>query len=134
MEIKEFAEKFIMAEREAVQDGDFNDLQKLESPDIYIHMPPPLADVEGFEAHKQYLTNARQTNTVSQDWGYLAGDGHVGVLSLKEHVTLGSDFPSMGLTAGATIDFDGVFIIRLDDDHVVESWIQGNTQAHQTPG
>ena len=59
MNIKEFAEKFIEAEKKAWSKGNFELLEKLEDPDMLLHMPLGLPDMRGYEAHKQSIINAR---------------------------------------------------------------------------
>jgi hypothetical protein len=124
MDAKELAEKFIEAEEEAWK-GNFEPLEQIESPDIVIHMPPA-PDFHGFEAHKQYIMTAREsTKDPKLDWDYITGDGNVVVMSLKEHTTLTVDNPIFKIPAGTTIDVDMLFVLRQENDRVVEIWAKG---------
>jgi hypothetical protein len=125
MDIKELAQKFIEAEDEAWK-GNFEALEQIESPDIVIHMPPA-PDFNGFEAHKQYIMNARENaKDLKLDWDYITGDGNVAVVSLKEHVTTTVDNPTFQIPAGTTVDADMFFILRQENDRVAEIWAKGS--------
>jgi hypothetical protein len=125
MDIKEIAEKFIEAEHQAIH-GNFEVLEQIESPDIVIHMPPA-PDFKGFEAHKQYIVTGRESATgIQQEWGYITGDGNVGVLSLKQKVTLTADNPFFKIPAGSTVNSDSFFVLRQENDRIAEIWIQSN--------
>ena len=126
MDIKEFAQKFIEAEEAAFQRGEFEELEQIESPDVVIHLQPPITIGAGFEGHKQYIINARQNNTISQEFEYLVGDGNVCAISLAETITLGMENPAMSLTAGATIVVDALMVLRLENERVAEIWIKGS--------
>ena len=60
MDIKAFAEKFIEAEKEAWDKGNFELLGKLEDPNMVVHMPLSLPDLVGQEAHIQSIKDARR--------------------------------------------------------------------------
>ena len=124
MDIKEIAEKFIEAEHQAFQQGKFEALEQIESPDIVIHMPPA-PDFHGFEAHKQYIMNGRESSTdFQQDWGYVTGDGNVAVLSLIQKMTVTVDNPIFKITAGSTVNADAFFVLRRENDRIAEIWIK----------
>jgi hypothetical protein len=126
MNIKEFAQKFIEAEKQAFQQGNFKLLEQLESPNIILHMPPA-PDFKGFEAHKQYITAARETTTnLQQEWDYITGDGNVCVLSFKETLTTKVENPLWKIPAGATINADALFVLRVENGKLAEVWIKGS--------
>ena len=60
MSIKEFAKKFIKAEDEAWQNGNFDPLEALENPNVIYHILALNQETSGWEAHKQYILTARQ--------------------------------------------------------------------------
>lgn len=60
MDIKEFAQKFIEAENDAFQNGNFDKLEKLESPDMVHHYMEFDQELVGHEAHKQFIVAVRQ--------------------------------------------------------------------------
>ena len=129
MDIKEIAEKFIEAEHQAFQQGKFEALEQIESPDIVIHMPPA-PDFHGFEAHKQYIMNGRETTTgFHQDWGYVTGDGNIAVLSLKQKMTLTVDNQAFKIPAGSTVNADGLFVLRRENDRIAEIWIKSSLEV-----
>lgn len=126
MDINEIAEKFIEAEHQAFQQGDFNALEQIESSDIVIHMPP-IPDFKGFDAHKHYIMAGREsTKDFKQDWDYVTGDGNVAVLSLKQKMTLTADNEAFKLPAGSTINADAFFVLRRKDDRITEIWIKSS--------
>jgi hypothetical protein len=132
MNIKDFAEKFTKAEEAAFQRGEFDVLEKLESPDVVYHLPPPLADITGFEGHKQYITGARQMySEMRQEFKYLAGDGNVCVISVVETATTEAENPALSLPAGATIVVDALMALRLKNGKVAEVWIKGGITPKQ---
>jgi hypothetical protein len=126
MNIKEFAEKFIKAEEAAIPGRDFNALEQIESPNIVIHQSP-VPDLNGFEAHKQYIQNGLDTSTnVQQDWGYVVGDGNVAVVSLQQKGTLKVENPIYKIPAGSTVNSDAFFVLRRENDKIAEIWIKGS--------
>lgn len=127
MNIKDFAEKFIKAEKNAFQEGNFDALEQLESPNIVIHRIPPLAEFNGFEAHKQYIMSARESvSDIQQEWEYITGDGNVCVLGYKSSGKYKVEVPAMSIPAGATVSNDAMFALCLENDRVAEIWIKGS--------
>jgi len=126
MDIKEIAEKFIEAENEAIQQGKFEALEQIESPDIVIHYPPA-PDFHGFEAHRQYIVTGRASATdLQQEWGYVTGEGNIAVLSLKQKMTLTVDNPVFKIPAGATVNADAFFVLRRENDRIAEIWVHSS--------
>ena len=126
MDIKEFAQKFIEAEEDAVQRGDFDALEQIESPDIVIHYPPA-PDFNGFEAHKQYIQYMVDTSTdLTQEWGYVIGDGNVAVVSSKQKLTCRVENPIFKIPAGTTVDTDMLCVLRRENDRVAEIWARSS--------
>ena len=60
MSLKKFAEKFIKAEDEAWLKGNVDALDDVEHSDVVYHLTPPMPDVVGREAHKQFIVAARK--------------------------------------------------------------------------
>ena len=126
MDIKEFAEKWMQADKQAFQEGNFDALEQTESPNILIHYPP-IADFNGFEEHKQYIMAAREgTKDLQQEWQYVVGDGNIAVLSLKQQMTLTADNPQFQIPAGSTVNADGLFVLKRENDKFAEIWIHSN--------
>ena len=126
MAIKEIAEKWMQAEKQAFQEGNFNALEQLESPDIVIH-PAPIPEIIGFEGHKEYILNARESvSDLKQEFEYITGDGNVCALSFKETFTAKVDNPMLQMSAGSTVNIDALFVLRCENDKVAEIWMKSN--------
>ncbi len=126
MDIKDFAQKFMEAEFEAWRNENFEPLGQIESPDVTLHMPP-IPDLKGFEAHKQYIMTAcASMKDLTLEGDYITGDGNVAVLSFKETATLTTDNPILQIPAGSTIDVDGFMVLRRKNDRVAEIWIKSS--------
>lgn len=130
MDTKEFAEKFLQAENNAWKGGNFDELEQIESPDIAIHMPPT-PDINGFDSHKQYIINARDSlSDLKQEWDYITGDGNIAVFYYKSSGKAKIEMPAFSIPAGATISNDATFVLRRENDKVAEIWIK-NTMTIQ---
>ena len=126
MDIKDFAGKFIEAEHQAFQEGNFDALEQIESPNILIHYPA-VADFNGFVEHKQYIMAAREgTKDLQQEWQYVVGEGNIAVLSLKQKMTITVDSPQFQISAGTTVNADGLFVLKRENDKIAEIWIHSN--------
>ena len=126
MSVKEFAERYITAQNDAWKHGNFETLEKIESPDIQVHTPP-VAEHNGFKEHMQQIIKMRGiTKDFHQDWGYVTGDGTVAVLSLKETFTLTTDLPEFKVPAGTMVNLDAYFVLKTEDERVVELWEKGS--------
>ena len=125
MSLKDFVEKeFIAAENQAWENGDFRGLDRLLDPNMVIHMPPPLTDLTGLEAVKQFILGTRLAiSNFKQSWQYVAGDGEVFALLHKESGTFTSPVP--GVPVGKEVTIEGLFVFRLKDGKVVEEWVRG---------
>ena len=127
MDIKEFAEKYLEAEKQAFKEGNFDALEAIVAPNVVYHWGGS-RDMVGHEAHKQDIMNYRKlTSKHTQEWDYVTGDGDVGVLSIKETMTFIEEFPAIRAPAGVTIEFDAFFVIRRENDKMVEAWIKGSS-------
>lgn len=125
MDIQEFGLKFIEAEKQAFQQGNFAALEAIQAPDVIYHWGDG-RDMVGREAHRQDIMEYRQrTSKHIQDWDYVVGDGDVCVLSIKESMTFAEEFPAISASAGVTIEFDAFFVLRRENDKVAEAWIKG---------
>jgi hypothetical protein len=127
MNTKDFAEKFIKAEDEAWLNGNFAALEKIEDPKVIYHMPPPMPDVAGFEAHKQYiLGNGQLTSGLRQEWHYLTGEGSVFALSYKATGQFTGQIPGLPPTTGKNFINDFLFLFQLKKGKVTEVWTNGS--------
>ena len=125
MSIKELAEKFIKAEDEAWQNGNFDSLEALEDPDVVYHIPP-VQESKGWEAHKQYIqTNRQVLPGIQQDWKYLTGEGNLFALSYKSSGTTAIEIPTMNIPKGKKIATDYLFVLQVKNGRVTEVWSNG---------
>jgi len=127
MNTKDFAEKFLKAEDDAFQKGDFNALAKLEDPNVVYHMGAPLGNMVGHEAHKQDIIGTRQAiSNLKQEWQYLTGDGNVFALSYKSSGRITGEKPGFPMPIGKTIATNYIFVLRVKSGKVAEVWANGN--------
>jgi predicted ester cyclase len=126
MSIKDFAEKFIKAEDEAWQKGNFNALEALEDPNVVYHMVE-FGDLMGFEAHKQNILTSRQAGSgLRQEWKYLTGEGNLFALSYKSRFMFTGEVPGMPPPTGKEVTSDSLFLFRLKNGKIVEAWRNGS--------
>jgi hypothetical protein len=126
MNIKDFAEKFIKAEDEAFQKGNFELLKAVEDPSVVYHVPP-LPDMVGHEAHKQDIIGTRQSSAdVKQEWQYLTGDGDLLALSYKSSARLIAEKPGLPIPVGKTISTNYLWVLRTKKGKLVEAWANGS--------
>jgi len=128
MNIKDFAEKFIKAEEEAFQKGNFDALAKLEDTNVVYHMGAPLGDLVGHEAHRHYITGARQTvSNLKQEFKYLAGDGNLFAFAYKSSGQITGEISGVPMPIGKKVSTDYLFVIRVNKGRVAEVWANGST-------
>ncbi len=125
MNIKDFAEKFIKAEDEAFQKGDFTALSKLEDPNVIYHMSA-LGEMKGHEAHKQDIMGTRQAcSDIKQEWKYLAGDGNLFAISYNSRSRITGEKPGFPVPIGKVVAYDALFVFRVKNNRVNEVWANG---------
>jgi predicted ester cyclase len=128
MNIKDFAEKFIKAEDDAFQKGNFEPLKALEDPNVVYHMPWG-GDLVGHEGHKQNIMDGRQAfSDVKQEWKYLTGEGNLFAVSVKERLISKGNTPGMP-PAGKEVTTDSLFLLRLKHGKIVEVWNKGSAKG-----
>lgn len=112
--LEEFVGRFIKAENQAWQQGEFAALEAIEDPAIVFHG----MGLNGWEAHKQYIINARQTITgLQQDWEYLTGDGNLFALSYKSTSTI----------SGQKSRTEALMLFRLENGRIKDVWLNAST-------
>jgi len=125
MKIREFADKYIQAEHEAFNTGDFTALEKIESPDVVFHRGFQ-DDLVGFFAHKQDVVNSRESTTdVVRNWQYLVGDGNICALNYKS--TFKSLNEKSGVPAGKTVSLEAIFVLLVQGGKLAEVWANGSS-------
>ncbi len=128
MDIRKFAEKFIKAENEAWYKGNIDALDEVEQPDVVYHLTPPMPDVKGRDAHKQFIVAARKAfSDIRFDIKYLAGEGNlIGFLySGRERFT--GEFPGLPPPKGQEVVANELWLFRLKSGKVSEGWMYGTT-------
>jgi predicted ester cyclase len=125
MSIKEFAEKYMKAQEEAWQNGNFDALEALEDPNVVYHIGE--MDIVGFEAHKQDIMARQQAiPDRHQEAKYLTGESNIFVLSLKEQGKIIKEMPGLPYPVGKDITVDAILVARLDKEKIIEAWIKGS--------
>ena len=116
--LEKFAQRFIAAEDMAWQQGDFTALQAIEDPDVIYHG----LDVNGWEAHKQYIVNARQNVAgIQQEWHYVTGDGNLFALSYKAFYMANNE----------KMETDALMLFRISNGRITDVWLNMNmTSLH----
>ena len=123
MDIKEFAEKFIKAENEWIQQGNFDALAELEDPNVVYHVPPPVGELLGYEAVKQFLSVLQQAISGQQlEWKYLIGEGNLFALSYKSRGMFTGEIPGFPPPTGKEITAYSLMVFRLKDGKIIEVW------------
>ena len=116
IDLQKFAARFIKAEDMAWQQGDFNALQAIEDPNITFHS----LDIKGWEAHKQYIMNARQNfSGIQQEWHYLTGDGNLFALSYTAYAMVNNE----------KMQTDALMLFRIGNGRITDVWLNMNTAS-----
>jgi predicted ester cyclase len=125
MDIKEFAEEFIKAEKEAFQNFNFEPLKAIEDPNVVYHLYPP-PDLIGHEAHKQQIMQAHKyLADLKQEFEYLTGSGDLFAYAYKGRYISAGKLPGWP-PAGGEATNDSLFLVRRKNDKVVEVWSNGH--------
>ena len=111
MGIEEIAEQWIQADKQAFQEGNFDALEQLESPNIVIHSAPVPGTI-GFEEHKEHILKVREeVSDLQQEFEYLTGDGNVFAISFKQSFTAKVEIPIA--PAGSTVNLYSCYVARM---------------------
>ena len=125
MDVKEIAEKWIQADKQAFREGNFDALEQIYAPDIIIHSAPN-PDMIGFEVNKEHILKVRKNiSDLQQEWNYITGDGNVFAIAFKETFMPKVDIPIA--PAGSNVNIDSLFVLRCENDKIAEIWMKGNT-------
>jgi hypothetical protein len=130
MNIKKFAEKYIKAEEEAFQKGNFEPLKALEDPNMRVHMPQGYPEMVGHEAHKQQINDSRQIHSFEkQEIKYLTGEGNLFVLSYTASFRVTGEKPGYKLPVGKKVLDNAIIIGRVKKGKVIEGWAINNLKV-----
>jgi hypothetical protein len=126
MSIRKFADKYIDAETQAFNTGDFTALEKIESQDVVFHRGFE-DDLVGFFSHKTDVINSRESTTdVVRDWRYIVGDGKICAMNFK--CSFKSLNEKSGVPAGKTMTIESIFVLRVQGGKLVECWANGSSK------
>lgn len=135
MSIREFAEKFIKAQDEAWQNGNFDPLEALENSNVIYHRLGRNEEVSGWEAHKQYILTARQAiSNLQQEWKFLTGEGNYFALTYEMRGLFTGEIPGFPPPTGKEVTANSLFFFRLQNGKIAEAWANGsNTGLVNSP-
>jgi hypothetical protein len=121
-ELEEFAQRFALAEEKAWQEGEIEDLERLEDPNVIYYTSGGGVLTAGFAAHKEYILSNRESFTdLQQEWEYLAGDGNIFSMSYR----------SIAKSPTQETEVDALFVFRLENGKIFEVWTNGTTVVRQ---
>ena len=116
IDLHKFATRFIKAEDMAWQQGNFTALQAIEDPNITFHG----LDVQGWQAHKQYIMDARRNFAgIQQEWHYLTGDGSLFALSYKAYTMVNNE----------KMETNALMLFQIGNGRVTDVWLNMNTTS-----
>ncbi len=125
MNIKDFAEKFIKAENEAFQKGNFEPLKAIEDPNIVYHASV-FPEMVGHEAHKQFILGISQAfSNMQREYKYLVGDGNLFALSFKMTGTFTGQIPGFPPPTGKEVTTNSLILYHLKKEKIYEAWMNG---------
>lgn len=116
-DIETFARAFMAAEELAWEQGQFDDLEALESPDVVFQNINGTV-ISGWDAHKQAIIDTVASfdgGEVEQEWAYLIGEGSMFAVSYVWSVTI----------QGQPTEIKGIAVGRVEDGKLVEEWGAG---------
>jgi len=124
MNTKKFAEKFIKAEDEAWYKGNVDALDEVEHENVVYHFPG-FPDVNGRDAHKQFITAARKAlSDIKINIKYLMGAGDlVGFLYTDSKRSTGELFGQP--PTGKVIAANELWLFHIKGGKVIEGWMFG---------
>jgi predicted ester cyclase len=130
MNTKDFAERFIKAEDEAWMKGNVDALDEVENPDVVYHLTPPLPDVVGRDAHKQFILAERKAHSdIKFDIKYLIGEGNLVGFLYQESRSATIKFFGQ-LRARKVSSVNELWLFHLKNDKVSEAWMYGRVSVN----
>jgi predicted ester cyclase len=125
MSTKDFAEKFIKAEYEALNKGNVGALEVLYDPRVvYHHFGVP--DLVGLQPVMQATVGLRKTfSDYQQECKYLTGEGNLFTLSFKSSGIFTGELPGYPPPTGKEVKVDALRLFRMQNSKIVEVWSNG---------
>lgn len=120
-DIEAFARAFMAAEELAWEQGEFDDLEALEHPDVVFQNINGTV-ISGWDAHKQAIIDTLagfDGGEIQQEWTYLMGEGSMFTLSYVWTVSIQSQ----------PTELHGIVVGRVGDGKLVEEWGAGYVTA-----
>jgi predicted ester cyclase len=128
MDTKEFAEKFIKAEDEAWFKGNVDALDDVDQTNVVYHLTPPIPDVVGREAHKQFIITAcKAFSDIRFEIKYLIGEGNLVGLLFSGRWKFTGEFPGLPPGKGQDVTSNELWLFSLKDGKVGEGWMYGTS-------
>lgn len=116
-DIEAFARAFMAAEELAWEQGEFDDLEALEHPDVVFQNINGTV-ISGWDAHKQAIIDTLagfDGGEVQQEWTYLMGEGSMFTVSYVWTFSV-QDQPTQ---------MHGIVVGRVSDGKLLEEWGAG---------
>jgi predicted ester cyclase len=128
MSIRDFAERYIEASKEAWQKGIFEELERLSHHDVVYHYMPLGRDMVGWEAFKEHIVGGRQALPgLWQEWQYLTSEGNYFAISYKSRGMFTGRAPGMPPPTGKEVTANYLYLFHLKDGKIAEAWYNGTT-------
>ena len=135
MSIKEFADKYIKAETEAWEKGNFKALEALEDPNVVYHNMSQGRERVGWEAHKEHIVRVRQNlSNLRMEFKYLTGEGSLFAASWNQRfirIRENPDRPETIGKVGKEGTLDGLMMFRLENGKIIEVWDKSSPTVYE---
>jgi predicted ester cyclase len=128
MNTRKFAEKAIKAWDEAWMKGNLDALDEVENADVVFHLTPPIPDVVGREAHKQFIPLARKAfSNIHFTLKYLTSEGNLVAFLYSDRRNFTGEFPGFPPPKGQEVVASELWLFHLKSGKVSEGWMFGTT-------
>ena len=124
MSIKEFAEKYIIAWKRAILNGNIATFEALFDHNFVYHYPG--MDV-GLEAYpRQHVVELREHSQIIQvDVKYLISERNLFAVDFRGHFKITSEMPGFPGSSGKECKSNYLCLLRVRQDKVIEGWSNG---------
>jgi predicted ester cyclase len=121
MALEEFKAKYRGAVEEAYYKGNVDVMNELYVPDVIIHQPP-FPDMNGLEAYKHHILDARQAySDIQFEWEEMIGEGNTMAFRASwrmKHTGVSQKLPVS--PTGQEVVMKACFFIHLRNDRIIE--------------
>jgi hypothetical protein len=123
MIIKDFAEKYAAAWKNAIANGSTGHFKTFFEPGFVFHDHQIESDLADYLPHIERLTRNAQITGV--EINYLTGSGDLFALDFKAHYSFHSDVPGMPPVKGKEVDSHYLCLLHTRNGKVDEGWSAG---------